>query len=81
MAHRMVMVVGMRRHHDAEGGERRGAGKDCFLHRIFLCSDGVTEPPYQHDPCRKHLNNAVPPYRASGTHSPAAGQQEGHDIP
>jgi hypothetical protein len=40
VAHRMVMVVGMRRHHDAEGGERRGAGKDRFLHHIFLCSDG-----------------------------------------
>jgi hypothetical protein len=35
MTHRMVMVVGMRRHHNAEGGERRSAGKDRFLHRFF----------------------------------------------
>jgi hypothetical protein len=79
VAHRMVMVVGMRRHHDAEGGERRSAGKDRFLHHIFLCSDGVAEPPSQHDPCRKRLNNAVVPFSDLGTHSRAACPQKGHD--
>jgi hypothetical protein len=62
VAHRMVMVVGMCRHHDAEGGKRGGAGKDRFLHHIFLCSDGVAEPLWQHDSCRKRLNNAATPF-------------------
>jgi hypothetical protein len=33
-----------------------------FFIVFSLCSNGLAEPPYQHDPCRKRLNNAVPPY-------------------